>query len=168
MNFNHYKYRDELITYRTVHPLALKEARGRWYLLAIDTKDSHLKTFGLDRMGDIEISKTSFREKYAIDIVTSFRGAFGIINEEDQKPQKIKLLLSHEQGLYLLNYPLHHSQRRIEEDGVEIKLELNLKISYDFVMELLSYGETVRVLSPKSLVNLLISRSKKLIKMYDT
>ena len=51
LKFTHYKYWDETVTVRTVHPLALKESQGRWYLLAVDTKDNRLKTFGLDRMG---------------------------------------------------------------------------------------------------------------------
>lgn len=168
LSFRHFKYWDDTLTNRTVHPLALKEARGRWYLVAIDTKDSNLKTFGLDRMEDIDISKTSFKEKYAIDIAETFHHAFGIINETDQKPQKIRLQLSHEQGQYLMNYPLHHTQQRIEEkeDSNDIILELNLKISYDFVMELMSFGETVKVLSPKSLVNLLVKRGKRMIAQY--
>jgi hypothetical protein len=35
------------MTSRKVHPLALKESKDRWYLIAIDTKDKILKSFGL-------------------------------------------------------------------------------------------------------------------------
>ena len=34
LNFKHIKFWNAEITNRTVHPLALKEARGRWYLVA--------------------------------------------------------------------------------------------------------------------------------------
>src|SRR5450631_4053625 len=64
VTFNYFKYWEDIITERTVHGLALKEAKGRWYLIAIDLKDNKLKTSGLDRISDLEISKTSFRNKY--------------------------------------------------------------------------------------------------------
>ena len=38
---------------RIVHPLALKESRYRWYLVALDEKDSVIKSFALDRISNI-------------------------------------------------------------------------------------------------------------------
>lgn len=87
ISFNHYKYYDETITNRIVHPLALKEAKGRWYLLAVDTKDEKLKSFGLDRINDLEISKTSYRQKYNHDFEALFLHSFGI-NSEDKPRRK--------------------------------------------------------------------------------
>ena len=166
LSFNYGKFGEVAKTHRTVHPLALKEARGRWYLVAIDTKDQSLKTFGLDRVQDLDISKTSYKEKYNINISEQFKHSFGIINDASQKPQKIQLQLSHEQGQYLLNYPLHHSQTAIKDEGDEIILELHLKISHDFVMELMSYGDDIMVLSPRSLVNMLVKRGERMIGQY--
>ncbi len=50
VKFTHTKYYEVDSTFRTVHPLALKESVGIWYLLAIDTKDNLLKSFGLDKI----------------------------------------------------------------------------------------------------------------------
>ncbi|MEJ7627304.1 MAG: WYL domain-containing protein [Ferruginibacter sp.] len=168
VTFHHFKYNDDLRTNRVVHPLALKEARGRWYLVAIDIKDNKMKTFGLDRIEDIDISKTSFKNNYSINIAEEFKHAFGVLNLNTLQPQKIKLLLSKEQGQYLINYPLHHSQHIIgEKDSGEIILELYLKISYDFIMELMSFGENIKVLMPKSLVNVLKKKARLMFEKYE-
>jgi predicted DNA-binding transcriptional regulator YafY len=47
------------MTSRKVHPLALKESKDRWYLIAIDTKDKILKSFGLDRINYLDVAKNS-------------------------------------------------------------------------------------------------------------
>ena len=49
---------DEIV--RDIEPLALKEFKGRWYLLAIDVGDDFIKTYGLDRLHEIEITKQKF------------------------------------------------------------------------------------------------------------
>jgi len=167
VSFTHTKYWDQSITQRTVHPLALKEARGRWYLVAIDTKDKLLKTFGLDRMDEIDISKTSFKVNYQINIQEVFVNAFGIINDTDTVPEKIILSLSQEQGQYLKAYPLHHSQKVIKETPDEIVLELSLLITFDFVMELQSFGKNLKVVAPKELIDMLVDNSIQVQRMYQ-
>ena len=157
ITFDHFKYWEDIVTEKTVHPFALKESKDRWYLIAIDTKDEKLKTFGLDRISDLTISRKPFQDKYDFNIKELFLHSFGVINLENEKPQRIRLSFSYEQGQYVKNFPLHHSQKIIEEDE-EVIIELFLSITYDFVMELLSYGEEVTVLSPKSL----ITRMKKI------
>ena len=67
--------------------------------MAVDTKDGQLKFFGLDRIQNPDISKTSFPNKYPVNLEASFYHAFGIINSIDQKPQKVILSLTREQGL---------------------------------------------------------------------
>lgn len=147
----HQKYSDTNATSRIIHPLALKEALGRWYLIAIDTKDSKLKTFGLDRILDVFVQKTKFREKYAINFRDKYRDSFGVLTNDKLKIQHIVLRFSFEQGQYVKTYPLHHSQRVIEEDRAHVLIELNIYITFDFIKELLSFGAELQVIEPLSL-----------------
>jgi predicted DNA-binding transcriptional regulator YafY len=57
--------------------LALKESKDRWYLIAIDTKDKILKSFGLDRINYLDVAKNQFREKYKYNFREHFKNAFG-------------------------------------------------------------------------------------------
>lgn len=166
ITFNHYKYWEDIIRQRTVHPLALKEAKGRWYLIAIDANSNHLKTYGLDRISELEISKTSFRNKYDFNLQEMFTHSFDILNDEKIKPQTIRLSFTYEQGQYIKNYPVHHSQKIISDED-DILIELYLCPTYDFVMELLSYGNNVTILSPVSLQKKIKEISMNVIKKYQ-
>lgn len=152
VGFTHYNIWQDMLTDRTVHPLALKEARGRWYLIAVDKKDDKLKTFGLDRISDLDISKASYKVKYNYDLKGLFAHSFGIMYDTAQAPPVIQLSFTYEQGKYIKTYPLHHSQKIIEDTEDEVLVELTMIITHDLIMELLSYGEDMRVVAPASLI----------------
>ena len=95
VSFCHTKLWEDVLTGRTIASPGFTGIRGRWYL---DTKTEKNKTFGLDRITDLDISKTSFREKYDLDPVRMFEHSFGIIIN-DEGASRIQLQLSFEQGL---------------------------------------------------------------------
>jgi len=132
---------------RLVFPLALKEARNRWYLVVQDPKDSVYKTFGLERISDLEITRKKFEYPKDFNPEEKFKYSFGIITD-GTKPEKIKIWLSHNQANYIKSLPLHHSQKIISENKTECVIELHMSPTYDFVMELLSMGAEVKVLEP--------------------
>jgi predicted DNA-binding transcriptional regulator YafY len=160
VKFNYYKFWDGARTERTVEPYLLKEARSRWYVVAKDTKDQAIKTFGLDRISELEITRIKIKPATTFNAEQMFSDCFGIINSEHELPQHIVLSFNKIQGQYIKSYPLHHSQKVTETDN-EIKVELHLKITHDFVMELLSFGEHMSVLAPLQLIDLLISNHEK-------
>jgi predicted DNA-binding transcriptional regulator YafY len=151
--FSHQKYSETESTNRVVHPLALKEALGRWYLIAVDTKDKKLKTFGLDRMSDLVVESYVFRENYTLNLKEKYRHSFGILTGDDLREQRILLRFDREQGQYVRTYPLHQSQLIVEENEAYIRVELTMFITYDLVKELLSYGASLLVEEPVSLQN---------------
>jgi proteasome accessory factor B len=166
LNFNHCKFPDDILSKRCVHPLGLKESQGRWYLIALDTKDKKLKTFGLDRIEDIDISKTRFRETYSYNLPEFFAYSFGIAGTHSEKPQLILLKFSFAQAPYLKAYPLHSSQKIIEEDKKSLIIEINVYITYDLVKELLSYGPDLQVISPARLRNEMKNNLSATLKYY--
>jgi predicted DNA-binding transcriptional regulator YafY len=153
VSFEHYNYKNKVMTSRKVHPLALKESKDRWYLIAIDTKDKVLKSFGLDRVNYLDVSDSKFREKYNYNFREHFKNAFGVMNLAEQNPQKIIMKCSRHQGEYIRSFPLHQSQKETKETPEEIYFEFFLHPTYDFMQEILSYGKEVTVLEPKCLVD---------------
>jgi len=168
IRFSYSKYwPEELVdTQRKVQPLALKEARYRWYLVAKDLKDNRIKTFGLDRMSKLEIATSKFELPKNFNPEEIFRYSFGIINEDDKEPQKIVLSFSFEEGKYIKSLPLHHSQKELINEDKEYRIELLLNPTYDFVMELLSFGAEVKVLEPESLKKEMIKKLEATLKRY--
>ena len=167
LSFEHVKFWEDVVTQRKVHPLALKESQGRWYLIAVDTKDEKLKTFGLDRIKNIEISKSPFRVKYNFPLEEHFKNMFGISSDGLDKPEKVTLQFDYEQGQYIKHFPLHGSQHVVSEEGDKVVVELFVYLSWDFIKELLSWGPEMTVLAPNSLrerVKILLGQT---LKQYD-
>ena len=164
VRFNYYKFWDQSESIRSIEPFILKEARNRWYIVAKDLKDNNIKTFGLDRISDLEITKKKFRRPTDLNFDNMFRYSLGIINPDEEQPQKIVLSFSKFQGQYIKSYPFHQSQT-VTETADEITVELFIKITHDFMMELLSYGEEIKVHEPKILNDEMVAIHKSAIKV---
>lgn len=148
VGFEHFNYQTRLMTNRNVHPLALKESKNRWYLIAIDTKDNALKSFGLDRINYLNVTDKKFKEKYRFNLKEHFKNAFGVMNLADHKQEKVVLRCSRHQGEYIRSFPLHNSQKEIRETPEEIDFEFFLHPTYDFAQEILSFGKEATVIEP--------------------
>ncbi|WP_158860290.1 WCX domain-containing protein [Lunatibacter salilacus] len=57
------------------------------------------------------------------------------------------------QGKYIKTLPLHHTQEIIVDNEAELQVKLKLFLTHDLLMELLSYGENMKVIKPKSLAD---------------
>ena len=167
ITLNYTKFWEGVSHKRTIEPYALKEFRNRWYLLANerDGKNFFLKTFGLDRISDLEISNSTFKPE-KVDIEEIFINSFGIIATENQEPEEIILSFNPEQGKYIKTLPLHHSQQVLIDNDKEYRIQVTLVPTYDFEREVLSQGENVKVISPKSFKEHLNSEVKNMMKNY--
>lgn len=152
---------------RTVEPYALKEVNHRWYLLAKEFKseDEKLKTFGLDRISDLDFSHTKF-SKESIDVNKAFKNSFGIVSTLNEEPQRIVLEFDYQQGKYIKTLPLHASQKVISEDNKKIVISVELVPTYDFRQEILSYGNRVKVLEPESFIEDIKNELKSTLRKY--
>jgi predicted DNA-binding transcriptional regulator YafY len=159
VRFTYHKFWEDQPTFRTVEPLALKEFKNRWYLIAKDLDHSFegvaIKTFGLDRLAALDITRTQFKNPDNFDIEEQFMDCFGIISPKDEKPQEVILSFDPDQGKYIKSLPLHESQQIIVDNNNELQIKLFLYVTYDFEMELLSHGEHVKVLKPESLIKIM-------------
>lgn len=167
VTFEHFNYKNKMTTARKVHPVALKESKDRWYLIAVDTKDDTLKSFGLDRINFLQVENNKYREKYQFNLKDHFKNAFGVMNLIEQSPEKIVLKCSKTQGEYIKSFPLHQSQKEVRETDNEIFFEFFLHPTYDFLQEILSYGKEAIVLEPKKLVEQIKEQLSKALSNYN-
>jgi predicted DNA-binding transcriptional regulator YafY len=165
INFRHEKYWEEGFTDRTVEPLALKESHHRWYLIAKDRKDKKIKTFGLDRISNLIFDKQKFEYPKEFSADDMFYNSFGVITEGST--QNIILSFDADQKKYLGSLKIHHSQRELLNDQHEFRISLKMKITYDLIKEILSYGDAVEVLEPKLLRAELRKIAKRTLKHYS-
>ncbi len=149
----HQKFDSDEPRERPVEPYALKESKGRWYLLAKDRDDRKVKTFGLDRILDFQTTPGRFDYPSTLDVNEMFRYCFGVINPYDAQPEEIILSFEPEQGKYIKSYPIHESQTILSDNDRELRIKLTLYITRDLLMEILSYGMSVKVVSPERLAS---------------
>ena len=150
LQFTHQKHWEDFSTEREVKPIAIKESQQRWYLVALDKKDEKVKTFGMDRITHLKVMDTKFKP-IAYNVEKEFKHALGV--ETYEPAEKVVLEFSKKQGNYIKTFPLHESQRILEETKNTVLLEIFIHTTNDIQMELLKYGSDVKVLSPISLQN---------------
>ena len=153
IRFHHQKFEDETITNRLVEPYSLKEFDSRWYLICKDLNDKKIKTFALDRMTELDITKSRFIVPTDFSLKEMFRYSFGIITPRNEQPETIILSFDSEQAKYIKSLPLHHTQEILLDNDEELQIKLELWITHDFEMKILSYGASVKVIRPIRLAN---------------
>jgi predicted DNA-binding transcriptional regulator YafY len=168
IDIDYQKFQEDEPICRKLAPCLLKEAKGRWYVVAIDTTDHIVKTFGLDRIVNIIITQVKFPKPNLGSIKGKFSNSFGIINYEGEKAQKIVLTFESNQGKYIESYPLHNSQKLTSKTNDTYTFELFLQITDDFIMELLSFGNSLKIISPKELKDEIIKELSETLKRYKS
>ena len=158
-----------------LEPFCLKEYKRRWYLFARDHKAKYKEPhcFSLDRINTLTISDKPFKIPKKFDAESFFSTRYGVLHYEDSKPALIKIKVSARQANYFRTLPLHHSQQEIETTettkttkGYSI-FTYYLTPNYDFIHDLLYFGDDVEVLEPDKLREILSRIINKLKTAYE-
>ena len=168
--FFYLKYNNTYSHTRKVEPYALKKNDGRWYLLAPEIggrleEKGMIKTWGLDRIGNLNITSKIFNKNPHINIEDEFKNSFGIFSDKDKKVEEVILSFTPMAGKYNESFPLHESQETLIDNDEEFRIKLNVKLTCDFIMELLSQCEKMKVIAPAHLRDTLIDIHKKAIEL---
>ena len=149
----------------------LKEAQRRWYVLAWDVEKEALRVFGLDRIKRLDDERgVKFQHPVPKDVEHYFDDSFGAwVDNECTQAEEVVLAFRKlptdtvfipNPAKYLEAMPLHSSQEILKEEEEAIVLRLRIKITPDFIKELLSYGKQVEVLTPAHLQEELTAKQK--------
>lgn len=140
---------DKVIS-KKVKPYFLKESLGLWYLLALDEHDA-IKAYGIDRMSNINVDDKTFKRDDSINPDDLFKHSYGIWDDPSMPVEEIELSYSPLDGKFIKTTPLHSSQKILVDNGTEFRISLQLRITNDFVMALLSRSASLTVIKPLSL-----------------
>ncbi|MBQ9072975.1 MAG: WYL domain-containing protein [Muribaculaceae bacterium] len=148
-----------------IEPYFLKIFRQRWYITGRNVKEDTIKTYALDRMRNVVLEPTTFEIPESFDAETYFRDSFGIVFSHGEV-KRVAIKTSARQAKYLRALPLHHSQSEMIHDAYSI-FYYKLRITPDFVQELLSYGPQITVVEPPELKAMMISSLKETLTNYE-
>jgi predicted DNA-binding transcriptional regulator YafY len=134
-----------------LHPYYLKQYNNRWFLFGLndENKNTHWN-LALDRIEQIEPASGKYKadktnwEEYFDDVI-------GVTVPEDAPIEDVVLRFSGETGKYINNKPLHGSQKAKWLEQSLLEVSMKLKLNYELERLILSYADSVEVISPASL-----------------
>ncbi|MFG6381983.1 MAG: WYL domain-containing protein [Muribaculum sp.] len=147
-----------------IEPYFLKIFKQRWYLTGRNVKEDTIKTYALDRMTEPALQTTTYTIPEDFDAEAYFHDSYGIIFDEGQV-KRVAIRTDPRQAKYFRSVPLHHSQQEVLHDSYSI-FYYNIKITPDFVQELLSYGPKLTVLGPPELCGIMVDSLRRALDNY--
>lgn len=130
-------------------PYFLKLFRQRWYMVGMNVEQKKIKTYALDRIVRMNLQTDTFTPDPTVNASEYFRYAFGIVVGQGTV-RTVSLKVDPRQAKYFRTLPLHASQEEYVHDRYSI-FKYKLRLSDDFVEQLLSYGARVEVMEPREL-----------------
>lgn len=167
INISHLSYQTGEQKAYTVEPYLLKEFEGMWYLSAYCEDMKAFRTFGLDRIRQIQVTDRIFQRIAELEhTVEKFNNVYGLVYEPDNNPnapiEEVRLKVSPVMMPYIQSLPIHSSQS-ISGDTITLHLIINPELEN----KIMSYGEHIEVLSPPSLRNKIKERIMQSLTKYD-
>lgn len=146
---NHYvKSRDETIT-REVSPQRLTFYREAWYLDAWCHLRNELRSFALDAMKKVTLSKEPAKDVSDKEIARILDGGYGIFSGKDL--QWAELEFTAEQARWVSRETWHQKQQgHFEPDG-SYRLKVPFSNPTELIMDILRHVPAVKVISPPEL-----------------
>jgi len=148
VRFNHVSFYSESIKKYEIEPYFLKEYIGRWYVIGRSLSHKEFRTFGLDRISDIEILQEKFEKRGEQEIRKQFDGIIGLVYSY-HKRQFVELSFTPFQGKYIKTLPLHHSQKVLIDNEKEFRISLFVIPNIELEQQILKHGPNVEVLKPE-------------------
>ncbi len=166
IHFNYYNFAKAKTSQHILHPYLVREYRNRWYMTGYSAIHDKILTFGLDRIRQLHSTRTYFEKRNDFDARKFFFHSFGI-TVNDLVPVKVELSFSPLEGLYIKAQPIHHTQKTLKDNSKEFRISINVIPSHELNMQILSYGENVKVIKPLQLKKEIQETMKKALKKYS-
>ena len=153
---------NEKKVYDGFQPLGIKEYRGCWYLLG-QTEDADYEYLNLaftQEITPIEESQFDGKDEPVQELLVENYGG----TLENIPTEEITFKTSADTARHLNHFPLHPSQRVLEEKPTHTIFYLNLKPTTDFIHDLMAFGNAVEIITPEVIKEKLINEARKIIK----
>ena len=133
---------------RVVHPYHLRFREGAWYLFGFCSLRNEVRTFAVDRIGDLEVLDEKFEYPADFNLGKYLEGVWGIIRGE---PYQVAIKLDPFQARWIRERPLRdgESLEELTDGGVVFKAEVSGLT--EIKQWVLSFGGHAEVLEPEEL-----------------
>lgn len=146
------------------HPYFVKRYKQRWYMIGLKEKSKDIRTYALDRVKEM----VTLGENFKMPDLTPepfFSNLIGV-TESKAQVKEVKIMTTPMQAKYFRALPFHSTQQEELNDSYSI-FTFKLKLNYELVHELLSYGNALKVLAPRELVVMITNELRSTLSLYD-
>lgn len=165
IHFGYLSYTRSQRTQVDLEPYFVKIFKQLWYVIGFNVKDRMIKTYALDRMGELVIlADKPFEYPEGFSPQAFFKDCFGITTNQNEA-KHIVLRAVPTQAKYFRALPLHPSQEEVVHDDYSI-FSYTMRITYDLQEELLSHGSSIEVLEPPELKVIIKEELRKALEQY--
>jgi predicted DNA-binding transcriptional regulator YafY len=149
-----------------IHPCLLKQYKSSWYLLGYSEEEDKIKTFALDRFISVKVRNDIPFVNKRFNSKNYFGNSFGI-NVSREDPVEVHLAFTNLQATYVLAYPIHSSQEIVSDNDKEVVIKYFVRPDYEFISQIMAWGNEVKVIKPESLAEIVRSKLKAALEQYS-
>ncbi len=166
ISFLHQKFTDSTEGKYSINPYLLKEYQNRWYVIGKRVDNNEFRTFGLDRIEQLNIESTTFVKDISDnEIDRLFEHNIGLIYSYNSI-ENVVLSFTPFYGKYVKTLAWHKSQKVLIDDKNELRIELKLIPNIELIKKILEQGNNIKVIKPKWLVDEVINQLTNTIEQY--
>ena len=140
---------------RHLQPYHLTEIDGGWYLIGYDLDRGARRTFAVQRMKGVQLTKRKFIRSRDFKLEDHFAGSFGVWSGDENKEgnYEVKIRFTGFAARVVAERRWHPSQeiKMLTETGSEIELTMHLKALQDISRWVMGFGAQAEVLAPEVL-----------------
>ncbi len=163
-----------------LRPAFVRYFKQRWYVIGVKEfspntdEKKHIRCLPFDRISYLKVicekHPLSAEMKRFLTPENYYENCFGIMRMEDEPVERIRIRAFYPEYNLIEEVPLHESQCRLtaSKDGLYREYELTLRLSRDFLQELLWHGRNIMVLQPESLRQRMIGILHDMTRSYET
>jgi len=163
IKFKHKRFITHEESIREIEPYLLKEYLDRWYVIGYDRTVNENRSFGLDRISDLEIVNKKFKKVKSKEIKQQFENTIGLVYSE---PVIVRLSFNNRLIDYFKANPWHKDYKIIEETEDELIVEFLLSLNYELEQKILMHNKNVKILEPQLLKDRVVALLKESMKQY--
>lgn len=153
---------------RLVDPYALVPYLRGWYLIGWCHTRRAWRTFKVDRIKQLRITRTPFERRQEFDLGEFLMASWGMFEAGDRPAEEVELLFSPPAAHWVAEEQWHHSQRIEWLPGDRLRFTVTLRVTPDFARWVLSYGGAVEVVRPDSLREQVREHAQAILARYST
>lgn len=147
-------------------PYFVKRYKQRWYMVGLKESVDSIRTYALDRIKEMKLLNDTFTIPEGVTHASLFDNVIGVTSSK-APVRVVKIMAEPTQAKYFRALPFHASQLEEVHDNYSV-FTFRLKLNYELVHEILSFGSAVKVLQPRELELMVCQELQSALALYDS